>query len=810
MGGVRQTTGYDGMFVLGRANDESKAATGLHLTFYGNYNASWFRPEKCAATISDVDIDLLRPCAVVNAAYPTAARLYLDATGDIEGVEDQDDRKAYRCWLEKWWLAPACRADARVCISLLTAGDGWAFSVMSQQANFHNMPVGIAVASSFGTYLEINRELQSLLYSWTPDSNFALYIPTPIQFPQGKESEIERGIYQSMQPRSMIYKAVSPSLAGSSNRAFGLVENLRLSTSDIDTLLFQLVQSGLQVSGKNSWSVACEWLKSNTQRWTNWVPDKTTCSSTEGLVDLQGIFVTSKAEAVDCQICPPGRASVELESRDAGDGRVQFCEICEAGSFQNSFGASVCKLCEPGSFAAQPGSTVCGLCPLGFYVNKSGMTFCHQCGAGTGQEELWTTSQEVEDPDAPSGIRIIEVQGSDSNSPCACKAGSFLWKGRCQICGEGVNCPGRNRMELLPGYFSTPEAPGEVFICSDGYCPGGPAGTCATGRDPQSVACNNCQDGLREAQGGRCSECGNSDYFLISLLFLVVPSLVTALYLGLKMENQARPSGSLLMVTSGLMQLLIVVQILSVLRRFEIDWREPFRSVLIFIEIISLDMEMLSISCVVTVGTVGLFIFRSALIPIMILMIFLVHLSFLVLTRSKTFQASNLWRAAGSALLIFFIVFFSMLLAPFHCGWHPNGLSTVKRYGTVFCDGQGQHLRMFIIGGFACLMPTLFLATCTWIVMVELPSRLARSDTRFLANCSFLIRRFRPGAEIASVLFLLRNVCVALCPLLSSTSAQLSMMSLILYVARQNKLRIWCVACFCQHVGCGLMFDLLI
>ena len=120
-----------------------------------------------------------------------------------------------------------------------------------------------------------------------------------------------------------------------------------------------------------------------------------------------------------------------------------------------------------------------------------------------------------------------------------------------------------------------------------------------------------------------------------------------------------------------------------------------------------------------------------------------------------------------------------------------------------------------------------------------------RSDARFLESCSFLIRRFRPGAEIASVLFLIRpallnafcscwdkkrkfekrglvcfsserwfhfnyflisstctvnvsllvgprshspwgpcrNSAVALCPLVLTTSGQLLTMSLILYVA---------------------------
>ena len=36
--------------------------------------------------------------------------------------------------------------------------------------------------------------------------------------------------------------------------------------------------------------------------------------------------------------------------------------------------------------------------------------------------------------------------------------------------------------QVLPGYFSTPEAPGDLFACSGfAHCPGGSPGTCAQG-----------------------------------------------------------------------------------------------------------------------------------------------------------------------------------------------------------------------------------------------------------------------------------------------------------------------------------------
>ena len=179
---------------------------------------------------------------------------------------------------------------------------------------------------------------------------------------------------------------------------------------------------------------------------------------------------------------------------------------------------------------------------------------------------------------------------------------------------------------------------------------------------------------------------------------------MTCLYIGLKKETQGQSGSSSLMMVCSLQLLLVTVQMLSVMRRFDINWREPFASVLVYLEFLSFDLEMLSVSCVTTMSPVAIFGVRSLVIPVMMFAILVVHLCFLLCTRSKTFQGNNLWRTMGTTFLVFFIILFSMLLAPFQCYGHPNGTSTLKRYATVYCDGEGQHLEMFIIGGFLALL----------------------------------------------------------------------------------------------------------
>ena len=326
------------------------------------------------------------------------------------------------------WLPPAVQIQQIACKSCLQVEAG-VFLDISQKANFFNMKIGMAVASSFENYVAISVELQSLLYAWAPDSTFVAYQQLPVQFPERNDAEVRQGIYRSMTAKSTLYKCAAPALEVAASRAHGLLENFIFSFQHMEALLTQLVSADT----RDTWQTACEWVKANKETWDAWVPDKTTCAVGKGLVDLQDNFVTSKSEAVDCKMCSPGSISVKFEN-------TRVCSPCASGSFQNSFGASECKLCETGTMAANSGARECDKCSLGLYANDTGMSFCYQCGADIGDEAaLWTTNEFV-------AGKIIELQGATSISKCFCKEGWFLWQGRCQQCGDGLDCPGMNRL----------------------------------------------------------------------------------------------------------------------------------------------------------------------------------------------------------------------------------------------------------------------------------------------------------------------------------------------------------------------------
>ena len=639
---------------------------------------------------------------------------------------------------------------------MITGGNGWGLSIIAQQAYFHNMPLALATAASWDDYLQLNKDQGSALYWFLPDPSFALDDAAAVEFPPANIAEHTSGIYRTMSPSSKLLTAVAAGLEDASSRVYALANDFRLSDSNVADMLKQMAE------GQSIWESACDWVKANPNTWQEWVLDKTVCQKGKGMVDWQGQFVTLREDAVDCAICPAGRASTKMAAS-------RVCSLCPEGFFQSTFGTTECMPCEPGTLSSTKGASHCEQCGLGMYASELGSSSCVACGGG---EELWTTSQEVQG-------EVIQILGAASESFCSCRVGSFLWRGQCMTCMEGSSCSG-SQLRLLPGYYSSPEKPGSVYQCKEGRCPGGLPGTCAVGRDPDSVACSLCAPGHRPAGEGPCEVCAGADYLLLVLVALAVLAGVALLHVGL-MKETAR-AGALVVVGSSLTQLVTTLQMLGVIGRFNIDWRDPLHSVLVMLEIMSFDPNMLSIGCVANITPVSLFSFQVLFIPLLTSIAILVHLSYLLFTRSRSFQAKHLLRTVGTMFLIFFIVLFSMLLSPFQCNWHPNGLATLHDYGSVFCDGQGDHLQMFIIGGFACLMPTTFTVLCTWILIWEVPRRLARSDAKFLESCSFLVKRFRPGAEISAVLFLMRNTSLVMTLLVQSASGQLMLFSMILYL----------------------------
>jgi len=653
---------------------------------------------------------------------------------------------------------------------VVSGGVGWGMPEMIQQAFFHNMPLAFATALTdpVDLYVPLNRELQSLLYWWTPDTKFTLDNPAQVLFPPNSPSQYQQNIFKTQKENTRLTNWMAKGLDLAADRAVALASALSISDQELSAILVQ----HLSAPTPDAWQTACDWLRS-TSGWRDWLPNETACSAGKGIVDSTGNFVQQRSLAVGCSTCPVGTFSTDQDTTRA-------CVPCAPGYHQPLPGESVCLPCDVGTKSAAAGAMECTLCPLGTFANATAMTSCYQCGLAD-QVEKWTTSKAVISQGAETWIQI---QGASSEDFCGCVAGTWLDNGRCEECIEGSECPGSNQILLLPGFFSTPEAPGMVFRCFGDAkrCPGGVPGSCAVGRDTSSVACSACQTGLRSADDGVCEACAGGDYVMIVVVGVMAAAGITLLYVVLMNEGQkSRQPGSLLLAALGMGQMVTVVQQLTVIQQFKIEWGEPFSSLLASMELLAFDLDMISISCVAPMSPVMKFTMRTLLVLLFFAVAGVVHVAYVAFKGGGGLRLSLLARTIGTLFMVFFISLCSSLLAPFRCNWHPNGLGTVQAYNEVFCNGKDEHLEMELVGGAACLLPITFLAICVWVIFYQLPKRLEAADVQFIRSCSFLFVRFRPGAEVFSVIFLLRNALVVLCPLLPSPSGKVLCMNLLLY-----------------------------
>ena len=193
------------------------------------------------------------------------------------------------------------------------------------------------------------------------------------------------------------------------------------------------------------------------------------------------------------------------------------------------------------------------------------MTSCDGCGNGT----HWTTNRLVKVAGAGENEdeKWIETEGAPSADLCSCVAGWYLYHSTCRECGSGTRCVG-GEVQLLQGYFSSQEKPGSVFQCySDGRCPGGLPGTCASGRDTSSVDCGRCLPGLR-AKGAECVPCDGVDYFILALLGFFFCLSSGMLHLASLLASRSKKQTSLMNAIVAVNQLATLFKFVQRLFKF--------------------------------------------------------------------------------------------------------------------------------------------------------------------------------------------------------------------------------------------------
>lgn len=111
-----------------------------------------------------------------------------------------------------------------------------------QQASFHNMPLAFATAiQTPNEYVQLNIELQSALYWWTPDSTFVEYGAQRVVFPEHNSQEYRNGIYGTQRTEAFLSTWAAGGLdseqAQGGEFPLSLAKKFHLSNSDLLELL---------------------------------------------------------------------------------------------------------------------------------------------------------------------------------------------------------------------------------------------------------------------------------------------------------------------------------------------------------------------------------------------------------------------------------------------------------------------------------------------------------------------------------------------------------------------------------------------
>jgi hypothetical protein len=363
--------GNEGAYIANRIKEEGVVANGMHLDYYGNYNASWFNPALRFRNISSINTSFLETCDSQAELFENYLQIYRRFfASDTDGYVVENGITKVHCPDGYWWLSPSCRADPDSCVPFVTSYPPWGANIMMQQSNYYNMPVAIAICTNWSTFVEIVQTHDVINHWWMPDTAFVNLYMHLIQFPPNDPDQSNAGLQVTAQSGKHLDKYAARNLRAVAPRVHEVASRMSISMQSMMGML-SAIDTGMSV-----YDAACQWLNS-TDSWRDWVPDATACLPGQGVVDKDGQFLSSRAEASSCNWCPLGSYSRENRS----DGGLRTCELCEPGKAQGMPGTTSCPTCSVGTYAGA-GSSECTRCEVGKHAVSEGQSACANCAVG--------------------------------------------------------------------------------------------------------------------------------------------------------------------------------------------------------------------------------------------------------------------------------------------------------------------------------------------------------------------------------------------------------------------------------------------
>ncbi|CAL1137727.1 unnamed protein product [Cladocopium goreaui] len=796
--------GYDGdggQFVAFNVVRRAFETEGLLLDFYGSYHASWHTPGAYFDKITAVNVSDLTPCNENPwLSDQETLQIYVQATGDYDGVEEVNGELRGKCFSGYFWFPPACRVDTSNCVLFLTSA-GYEMWVMMQRATIYNMPVAPVDVKDWERFASLPQQISCLFYAWEPDPTFLGLQAKMLMFPRYNRSDWEQGFASTAAQGVRLEKYASHDLQIIAPTVRELLSAFSISFDVVNQLL--AVQ---KAQGSSAMDVACSWVQRNRDIWEKWLPDTTACFPQFGLFDkVTEIFKDDRegdTSNLICKACGSGSFSASL--RD-GKGLTYVCRPCAPGYAQPSGASTACEPCPVGEYQEEPGASSCKRCAFGQYQNATGQSQCRKCPAE----------------------RTTLGLGSESLAECVCKAGSIEEDGQCVPCGIGLSCPVASKVAGLTahlpassadfdrpfiehGYNSDADAPLTIYRCRE-HCPGGAPGTCSAGRI--GVTCAECPAGSFAWGDGTCSACaeGNISLWMISggvvLLLCVFPAYA-------RLTGPYSPKIGATGVAWSLLGLTVeIAQNLQVVSTAPTSW--PPLMVRITSSVSGLSSSLSGLGGFACIGHAGVVMMYAGQVLIFPAVIGIVLLTF-GLTKLFPFvrqacscagatrmmaccgrlaricripllpERAYTWTWYGTACLtgkfcqLTFPTMANVGLSPMMCYSHPGGQKySLMKYSNTFCGTSDQVVMVWAGAGLLTLTFS-FLALCIWIGL-----RAPALSVQGQGAAKFLFADFRPDVSWFGLVMLARGLLLSLPSVVvpDSPNVQLVLMHSVILVS---------------------------
>jgi len=473
------------------------------------------------------------------------------------------------------------------------------------------------------------------------------------------------------------------------------------------------------------------------------------------------------ADVSECIACAPGRFS--------DDRGLTECDPCSPGKTQGLPGSSECDTCEVGKFAGD-GFEECAVCPEGQYQDEKGQSSCKSC------RNLIAGS-------------TTKLLGAVANTSCICPQEYWYSKSapgaaaECRECPEGLLCDtySNDPPKQAAGFHAGPQAfegslPEFTVVCARiGNCPAGRAlDSC---REPrEGLACDHCPVGSYDDAEGSCVECSTGTSLAPLLIFAIAACLFMFLLSMYVTRSFSIRNTALLTVALSGSLMVTAFQTLAVFHQLSITWIEPMASVRAVILLLTFEVDFLNLECFFQSNSVVLkYLFSLFVYPLFALILLALLGTEKALGRQVT--SDQVWNAQGNVMMIIYPSLAMMALMPLRCTSNPDESSSMIMGRSILC-WEGEHNAMVVLGCIAVFIYIIaFISYVAYAVRVY-PVRMARDGAAFVRQYAFLFRRFRADRYYYALVFVIRNVSMALVPVVfaDSPAMQVLAMAFLLFV----------------------------